>query len=97
VASVAMLGMVLQPSRHWSRALVGAVGASLIFFLFSNFGVWVGTDLYRHDLGGLIKCYAMALPFLGNQLGGDLAYVFLFAAVVRYVDNKGGLAHPKVC
>ncbi len=46
--------------------------SSTIFFLISNFGVW----LYNYPLtiNGLISCYTLAIPFFLNTILGDLAY-----------------------
>lgn len=63
-----------------------SIAGSLLFFLVSNFGVWVsiqmGVDLYGYGKGinGLITTYLMALPFYThtgttlffNALIGDL-------------------------
>lgn len=55
-----------------------SLGASLIFFLTSNFGVWLGSELYPQNLNGLIACYVAGLPFFGNSILGDLCYTSLF-------------------
>lgn len=72
-----------------------SIAGSLIFFLVSNFGVWVsiqfGTDLYGYGKGldGLATTYLMALPFydkmgttifLNTFLGGILFSGILFGA-----------------
>ncbi|MDP9170867.1 MAG: hypothetical protein M3N54_09650 [Acidobacteriota bacterium] len=56
---------------------------SLQFFLLTNFALWaVGSHspgaFYSADLAGLLNCFAMALPFWGRTLAGDL---FFSAAV----------------
>ena len=46
--------------------------SSLIFFLISNFGVWlIG---YPKTPDGLLLCYTMAIPFFVNSIVGDLFY-----------------------
>ena len=50
--------------------------SSLIFFLVSNFGVWVIG--YPMTLDGLILCYTMAIPFFGYSIAGDLFFGYLF-------------------
>jgi hypothetical protein len=42
-------------------------------FIISDFGVWLGS-LYPHTWQGLTTCYVAALPFLRNELMGDLFY-----------------------
>jgi hypothetical protein len=52
--------------------------ASFLFFLISNFGVWL--YWYPQNFEGLIKCYTLAIPFYKNTLLSDLVfgYGFLF-------------------
>jgi len=46
--------------------------ASFLFFLLSNFGVWL--SWYPRTMEGLFTCYTMALPFYKNTLMGDLVF-----------------------
>lgn len=65
--------------------------ASSLFFVITNFAVWVGSPFYSQDMAGLIQCYAMAIPFFHAGLLGDLFYSGLFFggyyAVCRYVPS----------
>ena len=62
--------------------------ASLIFFIISNFGVWVlGSpgvlDLpYEKNLNGLVECYILAIPFFGNTFLSTL--IFSYPAIFIY-------------
>ena len=51
-----------------------AISASVIFFIITNFGVWITMNMYPKSIAGLMECYAAALPFFRNTLLGDLAY-----------------------
>ena len=58
-----------------------ATGATLLFFLVTNFGVWYGSGMYPADGAGLLACYAAGLPFLLNSLLGNLFFTaVLFGA-----------------
>ena len=46
--------------------------SSTIFFLVSNFGVWL--IKYPISFEGIIECYTLALPFFLNTVLGDLFY-----------------------
>jgi hypothetical protein len=49
--------------------------ASIVFFLVSNFGVWINSKItYTHDLSGLLICYINAIPFLAYEIAGTLFY-----------------------
>ncbi len=51
-----------------------AAGASTLFFLLSNFAVWIsgGGFGYALNFGGLASTYAVALPFYHNSLIADV-------------------------
>ena len=69
---ISAVSFFLNKITFWS-----VFGASLFFFLVSNFGVWY--FYYPNTWDGFIQCYALALPFYGNTLAGDLFYTaFLF-------------------
>lgn len=70
------LGNVQIPSL-----LVASLSASTIFFLVSNFGVWMSGLMYPKTIAGLGTCYAAAVPYFFNTLTGDLLFVgVLFGA-----------------
>ena len=55
----------------------GFAGA-LIFFLVSNFGVWLLGSLYKKNFDGMIQCYFLAIPFFKNTLFSTI--IFSYAA-----------------
>ena len=69
--------------------LIGAVSASLIFFIFTNFGVWV-LGSYGYSYEGLITCYIAAIPFYTNTLLSTLRsdkhlYEFFLPGFIVYI------------
>lgn len=56
------------------RALGVTLAGSVLFFIITNFGVWLDGRLYPRTLAGLWQCYVMATPFFRNTLLGDLFY-----------------------
>jgi hypothetical protein len=66
--------------REVSAIRVGGAAflCSLQFFLLTNLAVWFrsadGAGMYARNLGGLMACYAAALPFWGRTLAGDLFF-----------------------
>lgn len=53
--------------------------ASLLFFLVSNFGVWL--NWYPRTWVGLLNCYSLALPFYTRTLLGDLVFGYGYMAL----------------
>ena len=63
--------------KHTPFRLLGAVFTSAtIFFVLSNFGVWLSGG-YEFTFAGLIECYTLAIPFYGATLIGDAIYAFI--------------------
>ncbi len=65
-------------SRAFSAFVMSGL-ASTVFFVLTNFGVWlVGLDsglaMYPMTFAGLIECFAMAIPFFTRSLGADLLF-----------------------
>lgn len=68
---------------------LSALSASLLFWVISNFGVWIGGGLgYALNASGFLTCYTAALPFLGYQLAGDLFYTFVCFGIWNVAETK---------
>jgi hypothetical protein len=69
------LGLWLKNHKSVINIFGTATASALLFFLISNFGVWLNpVSGYAKDLAGLIQCYVLALPFLKNTLASNLLY-----------------------
>ena len=73
-ALIALLGLLMLKKVRVTYLIGSALGASCIFFLVSNFGVWFSGTMYPKDWSGLIACYTAGLPFFKNTIAGDLVY-----------------------
>ena len=60
--------------------------SSLIFFIITNFGVWLGG--YPKTIEGFLLCYTMAIPFFINSIVGDLFFSYLLKYSFRYSEKK---------
>lgn len=71
---IAALGFAFNQQKQFKNILAMSVASSLIFFVISNFGVWVvGDGLgYAKNFSGLMECFAMGVPFYRNQFLSDL-------------------------
>ena len=57
------------------------IGSSVLFFVVTNFAVWIMWDYYPNTLEGLIMCYTMAIPFFQNTLLGTVVYTALMVSL----------------
>lgn len=74
IAAIAFMGMLLLKKVTFPRVLVGALSASVIFFLVTNFGSWLSDPVYTKDFSGLMQSYAAGIPFFRNTILGDLLF-----------------------
>jgi hypothetical protein len=82
-AGIGVLGLWARSRTNIVR-VGAAVATPFLFFLVSNFGVWLfGLNLantyYPKTVAGLVECYTAGLPFLRGTLMGDWAFMGLFA------------------
>ncbi len=79
IALAVPIGMWVGRRLGPVRVVAGALAGSILFFLVTNFGVWLEGALYPRTAQGLLAAYLAAIPFFRNTVAGDLAYsVVLF-------------------
>ena len=75
--SIILIGLI---SKYFNKSIMfrisGAFVGAVIFFVLSNFGVWLGGS-YGYDLNGLLSCYILAIPFFTNTVISTLFFSIL--------------------
>ena len=67
---------------NFKNLFIYCFAGSLIFFIFSNFGVWaLGSPgvldvAYERNISGLVECYILAIPFFGNTFLSTLIFAY---------------------
>jgi hypothetical protein len=72
--SVLLIGLISQyfnKNLYWR--LGGALLGALIFFIVTNFGVWI-SGMYGYTALGLFTCFVLAIPFFGYSLISTLFF-----------------------
>lgn len=91
IISVA-LGRIILKEATAGKVLFAGIVSGIVFFLLSNFGVWMSGTLYPKTLGGLAEAYYMGLPFFRNTLIGNVVYglaiYFAFTLAVKKTTNQ---------
>jgi len=72
----------ISKKMNYKNLFIFGFFGSVIFFLISNFGVWVAGNLYEKNMNGLLECYFMAIPFFKNTLISTL--IFSYLALIIY-------------
>lgn len=75
---IGLIGIFIKKIKSAQTILISSFMSSILFFVITNFGVWLVGNLYPHTAEGLINAYILALPFFRNTIIGDLLYAGLF-------------------
>jgi hypothetical protein len=74
IALSTALGFRLQGRVGAGRVAAYSVLGSILFFIVTNFGAWLGSPMYPQTASGLAAAYVAGLPFFQNTLLGTLFY-----------------------
>ena len=90
--SISWIGILLKKHTTIINCVFATFIGSLLFFIVTNFGVWIMSEFYEKSLVGLITCYSMALPFFHNTIAGSLFYGAIMFGGYEILKNY----YPKV-
>ena len=75
--SVLLIGLI---SNYFRKSLIkrlsGALVGAIIFFIVTNFGVWI-SGMYEYSFNGIISCYLAAIPFFAYSAISTILFSFL--------------------
>ena len=87
VALIVMIGWWVSSRRSAVRIGAAAVASSVLFFVITNFGMWLFSGFYPVTYAGLVACYTAAIPFFQNTIAGDLFYTVLLFGGFRIAET----------
>lgn len=91
------IGRALLREATARRVGVAAFICSAQFFVLTNLAVWaIGvarhSSFYQPGFAGLMECYALALPFWGRTLAGDLLFSGALFGMYALLSKRARLA-----
>lgn len=87
-ALIVIIGMFIKNQQNFGSVTTAAVASSLLFFVITNFAVWLGNPAHPQNFSGLMDCYFIAIPFYKNSLMGDLFYSAILFGGFYFVKAK---------
>ena len=70
------------------RVINLAIFSPIIFFILSNFGVWVNSAKYSRDFSGLVECYIYAIPFYASSAISCILFSIIFYLIRQLIFKK---------
>ncbi len=90
------IGILLSRNINLRNVIAASLSSSILFFVMTNFQMWVQGTLYAKNITGLVTCYVAAIPFFGYSVLGDLFFVgFLFGLFALLLTKFPQLSEVK--
>ena len=74
-------------SKRFNNINSAALSSSFLFFLITNFHVWVISSTYPKTLLGIIECYTLALPFFAMTLLSTFFFTYSLFYGFSYLSS----------
>lgn len=81
-----IIGSKINQSNNGKIAL-SSFSSALVFFILTNFAVWIAGILYPFNISGLMSCYISAIPFFGYTLLSTIIYSFILFKLYNLLEN----------
>ena len=95
-ALIALMSVLLGARRGVFATLITAAAGSVVFFLVTNFAVWLFSDWYASSIAGLLYCYELGFPFFRSMLIGDICYTFVIMGAFELARMKMPLRNTQL-
>jgi hypothetical protein len=84
---VSLIGRWLRYHKAPTTVIGSGVGSAVVFFLITNFGVWL-MGYYPQTAEGLLRCYAMAVPFFRSTVTSTIFYSVTFFGLYELAAKR---------
>jgi hypothetical protein len=91
---VVAIGRLLRAHIHPVPVAAAALASSVLFFIVTNFAVWLQGGLYPATWHGLLACYVAGIPFFGWTVLGDLSYSALLFGGFALAEKRFAILAP---
>ena len=76
-ALTVLIGWAVATRKSALTIGAASIASSVLFFVLTNFGMWLFSGIYPVTVEGLAACYVAAIPFFQNTVFGDLVFTAL--------------------
>ncbi len=80
-----LIGFWVKKNKNIKTVFAGALASSIMFFIITNFAVWLFGNMYPRTFAGLAQDYYLAIPFFKNTVLGDIFYSALLFGGYEFI------------
>lgn len=95
IAAVVGVAFLILKKVTLPRLIGASLLASVLFFLITNFLVWLTSGMYVKSMAGLVECFTMAIPFFRNTLTGDMIFSLSLFGIYELAATRYPLLKAK--
>lgn len=85
---IALMGLWVRGHKNPTTIATSSVLSAILFFVITNFGVWLAGSLYPPTLTGLSDCFIAAIPFFRNTLFSSLGYSLVLFGSYELIAHR---------
>ena len=86
--SIALLSPIIMKKMNTKSVVLSSVISPSIFFIISNFGVWLTGSMYTFNLSGLITCYVAGIPFFDESLISTILFALTIFSIMKLIRKE---------
>ncbi len=90
VVLAVLLGRLVNNLNARNYVLL-SIASTILFFLLSNYGVWLTGLVYPETWSGLIACYVAGIPYALSTLAGTLVYGVIIMVAYNALTRQTSL------
>ncbi len=82
-----IIGLLIRNNVNYKTVIAGSLVSSVLFFLITNFGVWVASNSAGFPQS-LLTTYELGLPFFRNEIIGTLLFNGVLFGSLHFAVSK---------
>ena len=85
---IALLSPIIMNKLSFKWVLISSLVTPTIFYIVSNFGVWITGSTYPLSLDGLIMCYVAGMPFFDETLLSTVVFSVTIYVMMKLIVKE---------
>ena len=85
---IGIISPIIMNKLNAKSVLLTSLISPSIFYIISNFGVWITGSIYTFNIQGLIACYIAGIPFFDESLFSTVIFAITIYIMMKLIVKK---------